>query len=138
MQIGCEYAMGGHRVNLVARDLDALTVRIEDGFRTLIDLLEGPAPAVDAARQNIWLTDLVADAATGCDIVVESLPEDLDLKAGLSREAASASPDALLASNTLVASDYRSRPRDRRALSHRRDPLREPSPADAAGRGHRR
>lgn len=100
MQIGCEYAIGGHRVNLVSRDLDALTARIDAGFQTLVDLLDKSAAAVNAARQNIWLTDSVADAATGCDIVVESLPEDLDLKIELLREAAAASPAALLASNT--------------------------------------
>jgi 3-hydroxyacyl-CoA dehydrogenase len=100
VQIGCEYAMGGHRVNLVERDLDALTVRIDAEFQTLVDLLEESVDAVNAARQNIWLTDSVTDAATGCDIVVESLPEDLDLKIGSLSEAASASPAALLASNT--------------------------------------
>ncbi|MBS1881826.1 MAG: 3-hydroxyacyl-CoA dehydrogenase family protein [Actinobacteria bacterium] len=100
VQIGCEYALGGHRVNMVARDLDALTARIDAGLAMLVDLLEVPRKAVDGARQNIWLTDSVADAATGCDIVVESLPEDLDLKVELLRLAAAASPGAVIASNT--------------------------------------
>ncbi len=100
VQIGCEYALGGHRVNMVARDLDALTARIDAVLTMLVDLLEMPPARVDGARQNIWLTDSVGDAATGCDIVVESLPEDLDLKVELLRLAASASPGATLASNT--------------------------------------
>jgi 3-hydroxybutyryl-CoA dehydrogenase len=58
------------------------------------------APEVDAARQSIVCLGTLDDDALICDLAVESLPEDLELKARLLRAVAAASPGAVLASNT--------------------------------------
>src|SRR5207244_1763533 len=51
------------------------------------------------ARDRLGVTtDLLS--AVACDLAVESVPEELELKARLLREVAAASPAAILASNT--------------------------------------
>src|SRR5947208_7021755 len=95
-QIGCEYALGGHEVTLVARDAAAAERRVESALRLVEEHALGLAgPARDRLRVT---TDSVSSAA--CDLAVESVPEDLELKARLLREVAAGSPEALLASNT--------------------------------------
>jgi len=97
-QIGCEYALGGHEVTLVARNPDAALERAESGLRLLRELeLATPAEA-DAARARITIGAL--EDALRCDLAVESVPEDLDLKAELLGAVAAASPGATLATNT--------------------------------------
>jgi 3-hydroxybutyryl-CoA dehydrogenase len=95
-QIGVEYALGGHDVQLVARDQDAAHERAE----AALELLETHrlADATDA-RTRLHATSELASVAR-CDLAVESLPEDLGLKAELLRLVAEASPDAILATNT--------------------------------------
>jgi 3-hydroxybutyryl-CoA dehydrogenase len=95
-QIGVEYALGGHDVLLVARDQDAAHERAE----AALELLETHrlADATDA-RTRLRATSELASVAR-CDLAVESLPEDLGLKAELLRLVAEASPDAILATNT--------------------------------------
>jgi 3-hydroxybutyryl-CoA dehydrogenase len=99
-QIGCEYALGGHDVALAARDLDAVTGRVDAAFATLTELDLVSAAAAHEAAGRVRYTSDVADAADGCEVIVESLPEDLELKADVLRKAAGAAPDALIASNT--------------------------------------
>jgi 3-hydroxybutyryl-CoA dehydrogenase len=99
-QIGCEYALGGHDVALAARDLDALKGRIDAAFSTLTELDLVSEHAAEAGKGRIRRTSEVADAAGGCDVIVESLPEDLRLKTDVLRDAVDAAPDALVASNT--------------------------------------
>ena len=97
-QIGCEYALGGHEVKLVARNAAAALERAEAGLRLERELgLVAPAEA-DAARERITVDDL--EAAADCDLAVESVPEDLSLKAELLGVVASSSPTAMLATNT--------------------------------------
>jgi 3-hydroxybutyryl-CoA dehydrogenase len=99
-QIGCEYAMGGHEVALLSRDPEALKRRVDDVFLMLRDLeLCEEQAALDATRR-LRFANNVSDAAANCDVVVESLPEDLELKARILGEAARAAENALLASNT--------------------------------------
>jgi 3-hydroxybutyryl-CoA dehydrogenase len=95
-QIGAEYALGGHDVQLVARDEAAARARVE----AALELLEthGLADGTDARTRLHATSDLASVAA--CDLAVESLPEDLDLKAELLRVVAEASPEAILATNT--------------------------------------
>ncbi len=99
-QIGCEYALGGHDVRLVARDVGQLERRVADAFGLVETYGIAGAPAVDAARRSIVCVGTLDDDVLSCDLAVESLPEDLELKTQLLRAVASVSPDAILASNT--------------------------------------
>jgi len=98
-QIGCEYALAGHEVALVAREAAAA----EERFQRALELVQEhglatPEQAEAAAARTSAGSDLAAFAA--CDLAVESLPEDLALKAELLRVVAEASPHAVLATNT--------------------------------------
>ncbi len=99
-QIGCEYALGGHDVTLVARD----TGGVEERVRRAFDLIEAeqlaPAPAVREARGHTAVAPALEQHAPPFDLAIESLPESLELKAKLMRDVAEHSPDAILASNT--------------------------------------
>lgn len=98
-QIGCEYALGGHRVTLVARSPERARERVEGGLALVRELgLFSPAATEDAAARIDAAA--AAEDAEGFDLAVESLPEDLELKARLLRRVAEASPEAVLASNT--------------------------------------
>ncbi|MCY7303373.1 MAG: 3-hydroxyacyl-CoA dehydrogenase family protein [Thermoleophilia bacterium] len=99
-QIGCEYALGGHDVTLVARDVGQLERRVTDAFKLVETYGIAGTDAVDAARQSIVFGGTLDDDVLVCDLAVESLPEDMELKTRLLRAVASASPDAILASNT--------------------------------------
>ena len=90
-QIGVEYALAGHEVQLVARNEAAAHARAE----AALELLEtfGLADGTAARGRLHASADLAA-------LAVESLPEDLDLKVELLRVVAKASPDAILATNT--------------------------------------
>lgn len=98
-QIGCEYALGGHRVALLARNPESARSRFARGLETV--RLHGIASAedVEAAHALVQVTSDLGQVAD-CDLAVESLPEDLGLKAGLLRVVAETSPSAVLASNT--------------------------------------
>lgn len=99
-QIGCEYALGGHEVTLAARDVGQLERRVTDALE-LVATYEIAAPTVvDSARGRLTCVGSLGDDALVCDLAVESLPEELELKRRLLRRVASASPDAILASNT--------------------------------------
>lgn len=101
-QIGCEYALGGCSVTLVARDQHALEERIAAAF----DLIQGEALAssaqlASAKRRMQQATDFpprIADPPP--DLIVESLPEDIDLKAQVLAPIAARERDALIATNT--------------------------------------
>src|SRR5712691_7541811 len=97
-QVGCEYALGGHEVTLTARHLDRIERRVRDALATVQELSLFAPEQVAQARGHLTL-----DAEYGpdaWDLVVESLPEDTELKAGLLRPLAAASPEAVLATNT--------------------------------------
>jgi 3-hydroxybutyryl-CoA dehydrogenase len=95
-QIGCEYALGGHEVTLVARDTSAAQRRVESALELVEDHgLGDVAPA--RGRLRVTTGPL---AHLECDLAVESVPEELELKTRLLREVAAASPQAVLASNT--------------------------------------
>jgi 3-hydroxybutyryl-CoA dehydrogenase len=98
-QIGCEYALGGHEVTLVARNGHAALERAEAGLRLMEELgLAAPA-AIDEARGRISV-GLDAGGIGPCDLAVESLPENLQLKAEVLAPVARSSPEAILATNT--------------------------------------
>jgi 3-hydroxybutyryl-CoA dehydrogenase len=96
-QIGCEYAFGGHDVTLVARDLERLRRRLNAALATAETHAVIDAGAGDEVRERLHVADTYE--TSGWDLVVESVPEDLDLKAELLRPLAAGSPEAILASN---------------------------------------
>jgi 3-hydroxybutyryl-CoA dehydrogenase len=99
-QIGCEYALGGHEVVLQARDVRAVRARVEAAFALLsAHGLRTHADVAQAARR-VSAVDRPADAAGGAEIVVESLPEDLELKVSILQPACAAAPGAIVATNT--------------------------------------
>jgi 3-hydroxybutyryl-CoA dehydrogenase len=97
-QIGCEYALGGHEATLVARNLDRARERVEEALSMAARVGLASEDEVVAAQARVRFTTDPGEG--GCDLAVESLPEDLELKAGLLQKVATGSPDAILASNT--------------------------------------
>jgi 3-hydroxybutyryl-CoA dehydrogenase len=99
-QIGCEYALHGHDVVLHSRDADAALVRAEAG----LDLVERhrlrSTEDVVRARARVTASPDTRAAAEGAELLVESLPEELDLKTELLCVALAASPAAIVATNT--------------------------------------
>jgi 3-hydroxybutyryl-CoA dehydrogenase len=98
-QIGCEYALGGHEVALMARKPEAARKRFEEGLETVRAHGLASADEVDAAGARMRVGSDVGELMP-CDLAVESLPEDLDLKAEPLQVVAEASPAAVLATNT--------------------------------------
>src|ERR1051325_7410641 len=97
-QIGCEYALGAHRVTFLVRDVDRSRARVSAAF-------EVACGAGIATQEQVDTTDLafVTEAEAldpSTELVVESIPEDAELKSTILRRVASRTPDAILASNT--------------------------------------
>lgn len=92
-QIGVEYLCGGHDVTFTARDAAALRRRVDEGLALAERLGLDPGRA---------MRSFAAPGHTGddFDVVVESLPEDVELKVSLLRPLAAAMPGAILATNT--------------------------------------
>src|SRR5207237_10065984 len=90
-QIACEYALGRHDVTPIARDAAAAGRRAESAFRLVEEHGLGDGAA---ARSRLRVTT-DPPASVVCDLAVESVPEDLELKARLLREVAAASPEAV-------------------------------------------
>jgi 3-hydroxyacyl-CoA dehydrogenase len=101
--LAVQFALAGATVTLVDHrqsNLDAARDRIRDaaGFLASEGLADGsPDAVVDAVTFTVDLASGVADA----DVVLETIPEELDAKRDLFRALAPAAPaDAVLASNT--------------------------------------
>jgi 3-hydroxybutyryl-CoA dehydrogenase len=98
-QIGCEYALGGHEVALYARRPELGQARVEETLELVErERLAEPA-ALAGARAAISVVDEL-ESALPCELAVESLPEELALKAELLGLVANSCPRAVLASNT--------------------------------------
>jgi 3-hydroxybutyryl-CoA dehydrogenase/3-hydroxyacyl-CoA dehydrogenase len=99
-------AVGGYRVVCTDLALDALERGKQDaasgrfGIGGAVAIGKLSAADADSARARIdWTTDFAAAAA--CDLVIECVPERLDLKLRVFRELDRvAKPEAILASNT--------------------------------------
>jgi 3-hydroxybutyryl-CoA dehydrogenase len=93
-------------LTVVLRDLDAAVVedarqRIRGNLDKGVELGKVSAEQRDAAMARISGATELAQAVAGADVVVEAVPEILDLKASIFAEvAAAAPPRALLATNT--------------------------------------
>ena len=98
-QIAAEYALAGHRVTCFARNAETARTRVEESFATVLRLdLRDELLTMDAAS-GVTVTDTLA-AIERCDLVVESVPEDLALKGVVLTPIAAHFPEAVIASNT--------------------------------------
>jgi 3-hydroxybutyryl-CoA dehydrogenase len=100
VQIGIEYAMAGFQVRLVARGLASLEARVSHAIEQWGALLPRDKPALDRSAERIDVTNQVEKRQGGFEIIVESLPEDLDVKASVLRPLVAAHPEAIVATNT--------------------------------------
>lgn len=99
-QIGCEYALGGHDVRIHARNLRGAQQRVADGFALLEAHALSTAGEVRAAAERVSTAAAPGEAASEADLLVESLPEDLELKATVLRAALADAPEPVVATNT--------------------------------------
>jgi 3-hydroxybutyryl-CoA dehydrogenase len=100
-QIGCEYALAGHDVALHGRDLDAARRRAEAALELAREHELVSVEVVLAARGRLSYVVEPEQAGRDRELLVESLPEELELKARVLRAAlSSAREDALVATNT--------------------------------------
>jgi 3-hydroxybutyryl-CoA dehydrogenase len=96
-QIGCEYALGGHRVTYLVRDVDASRARVENAFAVAREagIADGAVTAADTA-----FVASSEELDPGTNLVVESIPEVLETKRDVLGPIAAHLPDAIVASNT--------------------------------------
>jgi 3-hydroxybutyryl-CoA dehydrogenase len=96
-------AQAGYAVRLTDADraaLDAALARIRSGLDRAVERGKLDAAARDAALARIAAEPDPAAACAGADLVVEAVPERLDLKRAVLGPIAVAAPGALIASNT--------------------------------------
>ncbi len=103
-QIGCEYALGGCRVSLVVRERARAERRVEQSLALAAEHELADETAIARARTLIDYDEsagasLVSNARSP-QLIVESLPEDLSLKADVLGALAARFPRATVASNT--------------------------------------
>jgi 3-hydroxybutyryl-CoA dehydrogenase len=99
-QIGCEYALGGHDVTLVARDPERAAARIENAIEVAAEFHIAPQDDLAAAVSRQHVISSVEEGDSQTDLVVESVVEDFALKVDVLKSAARAFPTATIASNT--------------------------------------
>jgi 3-hydroxybutyryl-CoA dehydrogenase len=98
-QIAAEYALGGHCVHCYARAPETTRARVEQAFATVLHLGLRPEDVTMRAAAGVTVTDAL-DSIERCDLVVESVPEDLTLKGEVLTPIAERFPSAVIASNT--------------------------------------
>ena len=96
-QIGCEYALGGCHVTWVVRDRARSEQRVEQALAVARDHGLADEPALSRARASMSYGE--SDPRSP-QLIVESLPEDLSLKADVLGDLAARYPRATIASNT--------------------------------------
>jgi 3-hydroxybutyryl-CoA dehydrogenase len=95
-QIGCEYALAGCEVVWIVRDRAAAQARIDAALALAVHHGLADAGAVELAKGRMRF----GGEQDAIEVIVESLPEDLALKAAVLAPLAAAHPDAVLATNT--------------------------------------
>jgi 3-hydroxybutyryl-CoA dehydrogenase len=96
-------AQAGYRTRLTDVDgaaLEAALVRIRAGLARAVELGKLDAAGQEGALARLVTETDLASAAAGADLVIEAVPERLDLKCAVLGTVAAAAPDAILASNT--------------------------------------
>lgn len=102
-QIGAEHALAGHEVVLITRSVasaEASLQRAHAAIRGLASRALVPEDRAEAALARLATTTDLRAGCAGRDVVVESVPEDLNVKADVLDAAARAAPEAILCSNT--------------------------------------
>jgi 3-hydroxybutyryl-CoA dehydrogenase len=103
-QIGCEYALGGCRVSFVVRERARAERRVEQALALALQHELADETALAQARTLIGYDESagasLASDARSPELIVESLPEDLSLKADVLGALAARYPQATVASNT--------------------------------------
>jgi 3-hydroxybutyryl-CoA dehydrogenase len=94
-QIGCEYALAGCEVVWIVRDRAGAQARIDAALALAEHHGLADADAVELAKGRMHF-----GGEQAFEVIVESLPEDLELKADVLRPLVAAHPDATLATNT--------------------------------------
>lgn len=99
-QIGSEYALGGHAVTFHVRDVEAARARVEGALAAAAAAgLASTRQASRVGEKVLFSTDVAAIDA-GTELIVESVPEDIELKRDVLGPIARALPRAIIASNT--------------------------------------
>jgi 3-hydroxybutyryl-CoA dehydrogenase len=96
-QIGAEFALRGHTVRFVTRDPALARVRVDDALADAVATGIFTAAQAEIARAACAYS---TDVASGFDLAVESVAEDLELKVEVLRTLAAAEPTAIVATNT--------------------------------------
>jgi 3-hydroxybutyryl-CoA dehydrogenase len=99
-QIGCEYALAGCPVAWVVRDRQRAESRIEQALALALQHQLADRAAIDEARSRMSYSDAHASTEGPPSLIIESLPEDLALKAAVLAELCPHYPEAIVASNT--------------------------------------
>src|SRR5262249_44900533 len=96
-QIGCEYALVGHRVTYLVRDVDASRARVENAFAVAREagIADGAVTAADVA-----FATSADELDESTDLVVESIPEVLETKREVLGPIAARLRESIVASNT--------------------------------------
>jgi len=94
-QIGCEYALGGHTVDFLAPHPEPARERV----RAALDLAHHVGVPGDYGR-TVAAMAVSDQPGEEYDLMVESVPEDMELKVNVLRPLAAANPSAIVASNT--------------------------------------
>ena len=99
-QIGCEYSLGGHPTTFLVRDVGRSRARVSSAFAVAVEAgLAGNEAAAEAQRK-IAFVETVASVDEATELVVESVPEDIGVKAAVLGDLARRLPGATIASNT--------------------------------------
>jgi len=98
-QIGCEYALAGHRVLFIARDRERARRRVGDAFAVARRFGLAPPAALSGGEGRVDFRDRCAGDEP-VELIVESLAEDRQLKREWLAAAAAWRPRATLATNS--------------------------------------
>jgi 3-hydroxybutyryl-CoA dehydrogenase len=98
-QIAAEYALGGHGVHCLARHPERTRARVDEALATALRLGLCDAEAAHGAASRLSVGGELAEIGH-CDLVVESVPEDLALKGEVLSPVAAHLSGAVIASNT--------------------------------------
>jgi 3-hydroxybutyryl-CoA dehydrogenase len=99
-QIGCEYALAGCPVVWIVRDRAGAQQRVEGALALALRHGLAERQAVESARGRMLYGDAGDHVDGVLDVIVESLPEDLEVKAAVLGALCARHPGAILASNT--------------------------------------
>jgi len=99
-QIGCEYALAGCTVQWIVRDRARAEQRVEHALALVLQHGLADEATVSRARGSMHWGEAEAGDDEQPSLIVESLPEELALKAEVLAPLAARHPDAIVATNT--------------------------------------